>query len=265
MNRRGVALIAVVWVVAVCAGVVGLGFAGLRQHVLAATNRGILIRARWAAEACLAVWRGHWAVGRSGSDTVDLGGSVTCRVFATDPTAMVNVNTASANLVRRAALGTGIPAESIDVFAQSLAAALARAPLEYPQQLTALAGFDPRLTEVLTTVGSGAINLNSAAAPVLFALPGFTGEAVERVLERRAAGRPLVSLGDLTEDLSPVGAGALRDALPDLMRLVTFTAPQLVVTAEGWVKARGQYPRASVEALVAALPDRAAIIRRRVW
>lgn len=265
MNRRGVALIAVLWVIALCTSLVGLGFGSVRHHVQAVTNRAVLVRARWAAEACVAVWQGRWAVRDRLPDTVDLGASVMCHVSAVDPTSRINVNTAGNDLLRRAVLAVGLPPGEVRLFLGSVAAALARGPIEYPEQLSALPGYDRRLTEVLTTVGPGAVNLNSAPAPVLAVLPGFTGEAVERILARRTAGRPLASLGDLARDLSPAGVAALREATHDLVGMLAFAASQRVVTAEGWVAARGLYPRVSITVLMATLPERAAIIRKRVW
>jgi hypothetical protein len=49
----------------------------------------------------------------------------------------------------------------------------------------------------------------------------------------------------------------------DLARLATFSAPQLVVQAVGWVDGFAQ--RATIELLVVPLPERLAVIGRRMW
>jgi type II secretory pathway component PulK len=54
----------------------------------------------------------------------------------------------------------------------------------------------------LTISGDGRININAASAAVLHTLPGFSLEAVEAVLSRRAAGRRLNTVFEIAEDLS---------------------------------------------------------------
>src|SRR5207247_1808549 len=87
-------------------------------------------------------------------------------------------------------------------------------------------------------------------------------EAVDRLLGRRTLGRSYPSLDALAADLSPSGRASLLARYADLARSTTLGAPQLVVTAQGWVE--GQLPRATIEVVVVPLPERVVLQRRRV-
>ncbi len=57
MNRRGVALVVVLWVVAVAGTLVVTGLGTARRGIATSSYRLSGIRARWAGDACLAVGR----------------------------------------------------------------------------------------------------------------------------------------------------------------------------------------------------------------
>jgi hypothetical protein len=83
------------------------------------------------------------------------------------------------------------------------------------------------------------------------------------VLYRRSVGRPVTSLDELAAVLSPSSRAALLDRYADLARVVTFAPPQMIVRAEGWVA--GFAPRATIEVTAVPLPERLAIVGRRMW
>ncbi|HEX9729338.1 MAG TPA: hypothetical protein VGA37_12600 [Gemmatimonadales bacterium] len=58
-QRRGVALLVVLWVIAAAGTVTSAGLGSFRQGVLAAEYRVHAVRARWEAEGCLALARAH--------------------------------------------------------------------------------------------------------------------------------------------------------------------------------------------------------------
>jgi hypothetical protein len=126
---------------------------------------------------------------------------------------------------------------------------------------------DSSLLALLTVDGPGSVNANAAPAAILLALPGVSPEAVTRLLDRRALGRPYGSLDALAADLSPAARAQLLAAYADLSRALTFGAPQLLLTAEGWVASAGPPDglHATIELLVVPLPDRLATVRRRMW
>jgi type II secretory pathway component PulK len=84
--------------------------------------------------------------------------------------------------------------------------------------------------------GSGTVNANAATPQVLAALPGLGPEAVDRIVGRRASGRPLTSLDALVAALSPAGRAALLAEYAALARLLVFSPAQLEIEAAGWVE-----------------------------
>jgi type II secretory pathway component PulK len=257
MNRRGFALIATLWVVAALATAVGLSLTATRLGQQTTLNRIALTRGRWAAEACLALAQARWTQGRlTDTTTVDLGRQTRCAWRTEDPTAKVNVNTVEVNVLRR--LGASEP------FVRALLDQRHRAPFDDVGQVAALPGADSTLLRFVTVVGPGFVNLSAAPRLVLVAVLGSeAGEAVERVLSRRTLGRPYASLDALIADVSPPTRAVLLERYADLARSATFTAPQLVVTATGWID--GLPLRAMIDVVAVHLPERLAIVRRRMW
>jgi type II secretory pathway component PulK len=251
MNRRGFALIAVLWVVTALTAAVGLSLAVTRLEQQVTINRVTLTRGRWAAEACLAIAAARWTQGRlQETTTVDLGRDTRCGWRVEDPTAGLNVNTTDLEVLRNLLSVVRSPL-SVD----SLLRARPFASLEQVG--------DSAVRPFLSIDGPATVNLSAAPSQVLLALPGMTPEVVDRLLARRTLGRPYTSLDALAADLSPSARAALLARYADLARITTFTAPQLVVAATGWVE--GQRPRATIEVVVVPLPERLAVIRRRMW
>lgn len=258
MKRRGFALLAVLWVIAALSAVVGLGLASLRVEAGASGNRLGLARGRWAAEACLAIAQARWVTQKlQDTATVDLGRGTRCAWRVDDPTARVNVNTALPAVLEGLAAELGIPGAVVDSL-------LAHRPYQDTAQVRSLASGNWPLT-YLTTDGPGTIDLNRAPREVILAIPGLGAEAVERLEEYRQIGRPLSSLDQLASSLSG-GRPDLLANYADLSASVTFAPPQLLITAIGWVGGNGDAGlHATIEELAVPLPDRLAVIRRRLW
>jgi len=248
-------LITVLWLITILATLVGVSISAIRIGNQASTNRVALARGRWAAEACFAIAQARWGQGRlSDTATIDLGGT-RCTWELLDPATRINLNTADLEI-----LG------AVDKSARFVRAVLdARRvePFESVGRAASLPGFDSATARLWTVDGPGSINLTAASRAVLLALPGLSAEAVERILYRRDIGRPYTSLEALTAELSPPGRAALLAHYADLARLVTFSAPQLVITTTGWVDS--QPPRSTIEFVVIPIPQRFAVIRRRQW
>jgi type II secretory pathway component PulK len=249
-GERGFALIAVLWLVAALSALVGFEIAGARLGQLSSINRIALARARWAADACHAIVQARWHAQRlADTASVDLGENTRCHWHVDDPGACINVNTADPAVLARVLADSAL--------AQQLLAARGSVPFASTLQLPA------EHRALLTVDGPGTINLNSAPGTVLLALPGMTIEAVERIMSRRSIARPVASLDELAGLLSPPARAALLEGYADLARMVTFSPAQLVITAEGWVQ--GQNARATIEVVVVPLPERLAVVRRRMW
>jgi len=258
MTNRGFALLATLWLIVALAAVVGLALAGGRLGALASRNRVLLVRGRWAAEACLAIAQARWAEHRLGDTaTIDLGRTTACRWKVEDPTAKLNVNTAEGDELLHA-LGSGS-------FVSAVLEARRSHALTDLGQLHDLTGWDSTMASLLTVDGPGTVNASAASPPVLAALPGMTPEALEVIVRRRAYGRPVTNLDVLAAELSPHARSILLASYADLARQVTFTPPQLLVSADGWVGSKAEAPLATIQVLVVPLPERLAVIRRRVW
>jgi len=255
-NRKGFALITVLWLIAALASVVALEVGAVRLGNQASANRIVLTRGRWAAEACLAIVQRRWAEHRM-PDTAsfDLGRGTHCSWHVDDPTTRINVNIADVEMLR----GLGWS----ETFLQAVVEARRRGPFQSVGQLSQLAGYDSSAVDQATVLGPGSINVTAAPRELLRTLPGLTAEAVDLVLYRRSVGRPVTSLDELVAVLSPSSREALLGRYADLARVATFAPPQLVVRAQGWVEGFG--PRATIEVVTVPLPERLAIVGRRMW
>jgi hypothetical protein len=251
-DHRGFALLTVLWLITTLSAVVGLSFAATRLGQRTTLNRIALTRGRWAAEGCLAIAQARWGQHRlADTATIDLGRGTWCRWRVEDPTTRINVNSADAEILGRLAPG-----------ADSIVARRRMKPLADLREMPAL---DAR---VFTVDGPGTINLSAAPEEVLLALPGLSPEAVDHLLARRTMGRPVGSLDELAGLLSPSARETLLARYADLARIATFGSPQLMITAQGGVEehgARSSTLRSTIEVVVVPLPERLAVIRRRMW
>lgn len=88
MNRRGFALLGVLWAVTALAGIAAIGTSDARLGARASANRIALTRAAWAAEGCLAlvfaatdgVLRGGGSLAASAPASLAFSREVHCRV-----------------------------------------------------------------------------------------------------------------------------------------------------------------------------------------
>jgi type II secretory pathway component PulK len=265
MNDRGFALIAALWVITVLSSVVGLGVASVRHGQRVTQNRLVLTRGRWAAEACFAIAEARSRTGRLGdTTTVDLGRTVRCRWRVNDPAARLNAVVASRAQLSSLFRAIGMVPDSAERLARGVAALAKAGQFWDLNRIRHLPGFDARVLDYLTVDGTGQVNLGIAPAPVLAALPGLNGEAVRELLANRRYGTPVGSLDDLSEALSPSARAVLDERRRELTPMVSFSSRPLVIRVEGWVAAFGEYPRATLELLVVPLPERLAVLRRRM-
>jgi len=268
MNRRGFALITVLWLTTVLATAVGLGMAAQRTGNAASGNRLVLVRGRWAAEACLAIAQARWSASRfTDTATIDLGRETVCRWTADDPTARLNINMVDVAVLEKLQAVIGSRGSAPDSFVAGVVKHRQERPFEDLREVVDLLGSDSAVLSQLTVDGPGTVNLSTAPPQILRTLPGLSAEAVEAIGQARALHRPVTSLDALAASLSPGGRAALLANYADLSRLVTFTSPVLRLTAEGWVTGIGgpEGLHATIEVLLVPLPDRLATVRRRMW
>jgi general secretion pathway protein K len=131
-------------------------------------------------------------------------------------------------------------AERDDYLADGLPVLPANRPFERLAELRDVMGMTGETYDLvrphLTLLGSGQVNLNVAAHPVLLALPGMTEPAVAVVLRRRAGRQPLRSLLELTNELPTEARAVLQDHLTELQARAAFETREIVAQSEGWAE-----------------------------
>ncbi|HEX4561616.1 MAG TPA: hypothetical protein VH113_07260 [Gemmatimonadales bacterium] len=260
MTRQGFALLAVLWVIVALASIVGLGVGATRLGQTTSANRLLLTRGHWAAEACSAIVESRWVNHRfTDTATIDLGRGARCGWRVDDPTARLNVNTAPVVILESLAHELGVSRAVVDTL-------VAHRPYQDTAQVHAALTSDPRLQLFLTVDGPGTINVNAASPEILMAIPGLGPEAAAALAAGRRFGHPIGSLDQLASN-APGERPALFAHYADLAGLLTFAPPQLLLTASGWVGGLGSPSglHATSEDLAVPLPDRLAVIRRRLW
>lgn len=258
MSRRGFALLAVLWVITALTALMGTGVLVARLGSETTRNRVLLARAEWAREACGEILQARFAGNPSVRETglVDLGRGTWCRATLDDPAARLNLNTAD-----RDALVTLCNAIAISAaVAESVIAVRRRGTIYDLQQVPGLdAALAARLAPLVTTRGTGVINVNAAPAQVLRLLPGVTEEAVF-ILSARRATRPLHSADELAGALSRSSRAALLNSYAEFVRASVFAPPQLIATVESGVRGTPIVARATLT--MVPVPGRLAVIRR---
>jgi type II secretory pathway component PulK len=291
--RRGYALIAVLWILALASAAAAAAALAAREAVAGARNRQILTRSQWLAEGCISValsvldsvtaipaaWRAL--------DTVTVGVGA-CDVEMRPAGVTVDVNTATHEQLGRllAAVGIGQPGNELLVSAlldwrdaddepRALGAetgwysarrrfAPRNAHFAANGEIARVRGADsvPALATILS-VERARVAVNFAPAPVLASLPGFTPELVARLMERRARGEQLQHLADLTDGLSRVATESVLAHFNALGSRATVEpdAWLLIVTAP----ARPAALAFTVELRLEFAGYRLAVVRRREW
>ncbi len=284
MNRRGFALLTVLWLLAALAAVAGASLAAARLGADATGNRIFLTRGAWAREACAEILLARYMERQvvTGVDTTDLGRGTWCRAVVEDAAAKLDLNRAP-----REALSSLFGSDSLtdalldwrdsdDLPRQSGAESEwyrsrgRRDPrtgrLADVAELGFIRGFDSTrlasLRPLVTVRGAGQIDVNAAAPAVLAALPGLAPEAVAVILDRRGSGRPVRSGDELVSLLSPSARQVLLSRYQEFALYAGYSPARITVRAEGGV--RGATPLSAVRLTVVPLPERLAVIRREV-
>lgn len=259
MNRRGFALLAVLWVLTALAVLTGVALGVSRTGWQTTRNRVLLARAGWAREACAEILLARYAQDPSTRrvDAVDFGRRTWCRARLEDPAAKLNVNVAEREALQRLFSVVGGRSSVID----SLVELRRQGPI---YDLTQVPGIDSalavRLALFLTTRGTGVVNVNAAPREVLATLPGMSEEALQVIL-RHQGGTPLQSADELAALLSRASRAALLTEYAEFARAAVFTPSQLVALVEGGVGGTALTARATLT--LVPTPGRLAVIRRQ--
>jgi hypothetical protein len=258
MNRRGFALLAVLWVLTALTALTGAGLLVARLGSETTRNRILLARAEWAREACGEILLARFAVDPTirTLGPIDLGRGTWCRASLEDPARGLNLNTANGEAIVQLFRALGIQ----QARAESVIVQRARGTL---YDLTQVPGLDStvaaHLKPFVTMRGTGFINVNAARPEVLRTLPGMTEEGVFLLTSRRAL-RPLHSADELTGLLSRSSRTVFLTSYAEFVRAAVFGPPQLIATLEGGITGTPIVARATLTAV--PVPGRLAVIRR---
>lgn len=257
MNRRGFALLAVLWVLTALTALTGAGLLVARIGSETTRNRVLLARAEWAREACGEILLARFAADPSVRvlDPIDLGRGTWCLAFLEDPAARLNVNTADRDALVSLFKALGVH----QAIAESVIVRRARGTLYDLRQVLGLDSTLAALSRFVTVRGTGVVNVNAAPPEVLRTLPGMTEEGVF-LLTTRGPLRPIHSADELAGLLSRSSRAVLLNSYAELVRTAVFDPPQLIVTLEGGIRGTPIIARATLTTV--PVPGRLAVIRR---
>jgi type II secretory pathway component PulK len=280
MNRRGFALLTVLWLLTALSAVGAASLAVARLGADVSRNRILLLRAGWAREACAEMLLARYAERGTVTDldTTDLGRATWCRATVEDAAGKLDLNRAPREMLLTL-LGSDSLTDALldwrdrdDVPRQRGAEAEwyrsqgrrgpRNGPLADVGELEFVRGFDQAevapFRALVTVRGAEQIDINAAPAAVLGALPGLGAEAVSLILRHR--GRPIRSADELLSLLSPSARQALLSRYQEYSLRAGYRPPLVTVRVEGEVG--GTSPVSAARLTVVPVPDRLAVIRR---
>lgn len=217
-------------------------------------------------------------------------GDLRYRLELHDDGGRLDINAATEDQFRKLLLGLRVDARRADHVAQAFAdwrdADLLRRPngAEKPEYLRAgrimlpddgpfasaamlrfVMGMDDSLYRVIrpyvTTFGSGRIDLNAAAKPVLLTVPGFGEEAASLVVQYRRQGLRVTDLDRFATELSPAARSQLQAVWLELQQSVVLDTREVHVVSEAW--RRESNARVRVDAVLSR-DEEGRVVWRRV-
>lgn len=299
----GFALLAVLWVVTLMAGLSAVTLAVARDAVAASRNRTNLMAAAWEAEGCAERARAEidgilaHAVGVPARtpawrlvDTIVAGVRLPerCRVSARAAGSALDVNTATPAALAQVVRAAGLAPEFADSFAVAVvdwrdtdtvarrAGAEAswyrtrgwRSPRNgsfvHRDEVLLVRGGD-RLGSVaaLLDVEPGLLAIDHIPEALAAALPGFTLELGALIRDRQGRRDRSGTLLELGARLSQWSRDSLQTRFADLSAIATLDPDAWVLESSAWA---GEPPiEAVVELRLERAGTRAAVVRRRVW
>lgn len=260
MNRRGFALLAVLWLITALTAVTGAGLLVARLGGQTTRNRILLTRAEWARDACGEILAARFAATPTIREVapVDLGRGTWCRAELEDMAGKLNLNTADAEMLSQLFVAIGLPRGMVNAVVDQRT----RGTIYDLHQIVGLDSVAiDRLSTFVTTRGTGVINVNAAPRQVLRLLPGMTDESVMILLSRRSS-RPFQNADDLAGALSQSSRAVLLRGYAEFVRTTAFGPPQLIATLEGGVHGPPEGLAARATLTVVPVSGRLAVIRR---
>jgi general secretion pathway protein K len=285
MNRRGIALLATLWLLAALSVVAASALTLARLEQGSALNRVALTRGRWAAEACLALLQGAAARDTLPEvvDSTDLGDGLWCRARVEDLGARLGATIENADALARLVGGGERAAALLDWLDADDAPRegggerewyLANGqrppcngPLAAMEELRSIRGFDSAmvafLTPLLSTRPTRRLNVNVAPAELLRILPGLEPAAADLIVQHRERGARFKDLDGLLATLPASLRAPALARYAELQGSTAFTPEQVEIHLEGHVPESSIVARAMV--LGIPVPGRLAVVSREEW
>lgn len=285
MNRRGIALLATLWLLAALSVVAASALTLARVERGTAVNRVALARGRWAAEGCLALVQA--ALLRDPAphdvDSTDLGEGLWCRASIEDPGARIGVRVENAEGLgrligdpdRTAALLDWIDPDDApraggaeaEWYRQKGLTLPRNAPIADLAELRRIRGFDSatvaRVRPFLTSRDVRRIDVNIAPREVLLTLPGLEPGAVELMLEHRTRAEPFRDLDGMLATLPASLRAPVLGRYAELQGRVSFAPERVLVHLEGHLPEAAIVVRTTIEGIPAG--PRLAVVGREEW
>lgn len=301
-DRRGFALIAILWLIVAMAAIGVDDTASARSSLETTQNRMNIARATWHAEGCGEVVRatadatvGDTLIAASAAwDTLD---RALQRVRAEFPNCLIaaraagdrlDVNDAGGDALTAAFVAAGVDEDNADSLADALLdwrdsdtlprlrgaeagwyrthgrVAPTNRPFEDEAQIRLVRGFENADSLIaLLGVEPGKIVLDRAPLPVIASLPGMTAETVGHIAELRWRGEPVGDVAGLGVSLSADARAKLTGAYPQLVRLIANEPDAWVVRI---ASTSGTPPVRIVEELrLVRAARRTGVTRARIW
>jgi type II secretory pathway component PulK len=300
--RRGFVLLAVLWVLVGLAGL-GLALSLVGRDAVGATqNRVSLTRTRWLAEGCVSTVRAVAAAELADPAHAELAWRTLDEVVAAAPLVAgtecdlsvraagttLDVNTADAEELHRLFAALHVMPMSADSLVDAILDwrdpdddprhggaergwylerrrfVPRNGPIADARELARIRGLEQMdgLDSVLG-VEAGRISLGRAPRPVLVALPGFTEELADRILELRERRALPADLLTLAGALSPSARDSLGARYAQVVSRVTIDPDVWIVTARA--NDAGSPAIATVEVRLARAGSRIEVLRHRAW
>ena len=293
-ERRGFALLAVLWIVAGIAAVAMATTLAARDAVDVARNRGALSRARWLAAGCLETARaaadgalrtsrvvapgeGSWSRADTLLATLSLDG---CTLGVSAAGDAIDVNAVDGDAIVAALLVAGADSaraiamrdalldwRDADTISRPTGAERAwyvaegRTPprndvLAARAELALVRGWEDSTLRAQFDVEMGRAVLARASLSVLATLPGMSPQAAAQVVEARERGVRLTEVASLAYALAPVERAAVTSRVPELSARVAPEPDAWIVRATA-----GDVVRVTIEERWVRSGSRVAVVR----
>jgi general secretion pathway protein K len=296
MNRRGVALLATLWLITALGTLAFAASLSARSAAAATRNRLAASRALWRAEGCAervgagmdraledpAAW--------NRLDRLAIVGRLArygCAGSLRAAGSAVDLNTATAERLHRLLIAIGHRPGAADSFSQAILdwrdaddvsrplgresgwyrrqvlPAPRNGPLAATGEAILAAGVPLQLGDSLLSTEPGRTPINHASIPVIASLPGVGPEVLARLRNLRSRGESVEQLAGLAEGVSATARDALFARFAELSEVATTEPEAWILTLSS---SEGNPPvSVTLELRLARGDRRVALTRRRSW